>query len=204
MAKKSLEEFGYSMGMPYDTVKKNAQRGNIIRGTDGLIDTENPVNKVFYDKKTALKGTKSLQKESISKEKKAVAQPIGLTSVQKQYADLDLRTKIATAESKERENELRRIQLEKIAGSLLPVELCEKILVINIQSILKSFRSERENMASIFIERLGGSRKDLVEINSELDKMLDVAVKKAQKDATYEIVNAINDFQDVRGRGERK
>lgn len=201
MALKSLEEFGDSMGMPYDTVKKNAQRGNIIKGTDGLIDTENPKNKVFYDKKIALLGTKSVVKDDNTKEKKPVDKPIGQTASQKQYADLDLRTKVAVAEAKERENELKAIQLEKMAGKLLPVELCEKIVVINIQAILKGFRSEKETMTNIFVERFGGSRKDMVEINMELDKILEVVIKKAKKDAGFEIDNAVNEYQEIRGRG---
>ena len=112
--------------------------------------------------------------------------------------------RLAAAESKERESELKRIQLEKMAGNLLPVDLCEKIIVINIQSILKSFRSERENMSNIFVERLGGSRKDLVEINTALDKIMDVAISKAKKDAEHEIDGAVGIYQEVRSRGERK
>ena len=44
MAIVSLTEFAEMIGMSYDTVKKNAQRGKIIKGTDGKIDTDNAVN----------------------------------------------------------------------------------------------------------------------------------------------------------------
>ena len=204
MAILSLKEFGDSMGMPYDTTKKNAQRGNIIKGTDGKIDTENAVNRLFFDKQIALAGTKTTKSTSEIKEKNTVEKPTGLTASQKQYADLDLRTKIATAEAKERENELRRIQLEKIAGNLLPVDLCEKIIIINIQAVFKSFESEMENMASIYNEEFGGNRSTLVNIVKKQREVFARAIKKAQTDADYELKNAVDEFQDTRDRGQRK
>lgn len=207
MAIVSLQEFADSLGMPYDTAKKNAQRGNIVKGTDGKIDTENAVNKLFYEKKKSQissKPPKETKEKPESKQRKPVEKPTGLTATQQQYADIDLRTKIATAEAKERESELKRIQLEKMAGNLLPVDIVEKIVVINIQAILKGFRTERENMTSILIERFGGNRRDLVEINSMLDKAMDVVISKAEKEANFELEQAISVYQEVRSRGERK
>lgn len=204
MAIVSLKEFAELMGMPYNTAKINSQRGNIIKGTDGKIDTENAVNRLFFDKQKAKISTKPDKKVSEKAEpttKKRVERPTGLTANQKQYVDIDLRTKIATAEAKEREAELKRIQLEKMAGNLLPVDLVEKIVIINIHAILKGFRSERENMTSILIERFGGNRRDLVEINAMLDKSMDVVIKKAEKQANHELEQAISVYQDSKGKG---
>jgi hypothetical protein len=193
--------------MSYDTAKKNAQRGKIIKGTDGKIDTDNAVNRLFLDKKKAQNINKPnpvVAQNDVSKTKKPVERPTGLTAQQKQYADIDLRTKIAAAETKEREAELKRLQLEKLAGNLLPVDQVEKIIVVNVQAILKNFRSERDNMALVMVERFGGSRKDLVEITTALDKIMDVVISKAEKDANYELDIAVSQYQEVRSRGERK
>jgi hypothetical protein len=207
MAIVSLTEFAEMIGMSYDTAKKNAQRGKIIKGTDGKIDTDNAVNRLFLDKKKAQNINKPnpvVAQNDVSKTKKPVERPTGLTAQQKQYADIDLRTKIAAAETKEREAELKRLQLEKLAGNLLPVDQVEKIIVVNVQAILKNFRSERDNMALVMVERFGGSRKDLVEITTALDKIMDVVISKAEKDANYELDIAVSQYQEVRSRGERK
>ena len=207
MAIVSLTEFAEMIGMSYDTVKKNAQRGKIIKGTDGKIDTDNAVNRLFLDKKKAQNINKPnpvVAQNDVSKTKKPVERPTGLTAQQKQYADIDLRTKIAAAETKEREAELKRLQLEKLAGNLLPVDQVEKIIVVNVQAILKNFRSERDNMALVMVERFGGNRKDLVEITTALDKIMDVVISKAEKDANYELDIAVSQYQEVRSRGERK
>jgi hypothetical protein len=207
MAIVSLTEFAEMIGMSYDTAKKNAQRGKIIKGTDGKIDTDNAVNRLFLDKKKAQNINKPntvVAQNDVSKTRKPVERPTGLTAQQKQYADIDLRTKIAAAETKEREAELKRLQLEKLAGNLLPVDQVEKIIVVNVQAILKNFRSERDNMALVMVERFGGSRKDLVEITTALDKIMDVVISKAEKDANYELDIAVSQYQEVRSRGERK
>lgn len=200
MALLSIKEFGESLGMSYDTTKKNVSRGNIIKGTDGKIDTENAVNKLYFNTQIALSGTKKVKtvtkKEPKGDVKKAVSEkPKPLTKEQQVYVDIDLRKKVADAELAERGSEIKRIQLEKQAGNLLPLDLVEKCLVINVQSIIKGFKTERDNMSRIVVEKFGGTRKDLVEINLELDKILDLVVKKAKKDASFELENAINIYK---------
>lgn len=200
MAIVSLQEFADSLGMPYDTAKKNAQRGNIVRGTDGKIDTENPVNKVFFDKKKALISTKPVKEQSEKPTKKTVERVTGQTESQKQYLDLDLRTRIATAEAKEHESALKRMQLEKMAGNLLPVDLVENVLVINLQTIFKTFEGELENIASLFVT----DRKELTEVMTKQKELLAKVIEKAKSDAMHEIDNAIDEYKEVRSRGERK
>ena len=127
-----------------------------------------------------------------------------MTASQQVYTQLDLRTKIATAEAKENESELKRIQIDKIAGKLLPVELVEKIFTINIQGVFKTFEGELENIASIYVEVLGGSRTELAEIIGKQREVLAKAIQKAKDDAEHEIEIAVDDYKQVRSRGERK
>lgn len=207
MAKYKVKQFGDAYGIKESTVKSYVHRKQLQKDSDGFIDTEIDTNKLFI-MEMQLKINNGIVKksdESTSKIKTvAPEKPTGLTASQKAYADVDFRTREAQAQVKERESELKRIQLEKLAGNLLPLDLVEKCLVINIQAIIKGFKTERENMARVMVERFGGTRKDLVEINAELDKILDVAIKKAKKDAEFELDNAVSDYQEVRSRGERK
>ena len=200
MALLSIKEFGESIGMSYDTTKKNVSRGNIIKGTDGKIDTENAVNKLYFDNQIALGGLKKSKTTVINNQKRdekrqILDRPRLLTKDQQILVDIELRKKRADVDLVERSSELKRIQLEKQAGNLLPLDLVEKCLIINVQSIIKGFKTERDNMSRIVVEKFGGTRKDLVDINLELDKILDIVVKKAKKDASYELENAINTYK---------
>lgn len=203
MAKLKVKDFVETYDIKESTVKSYVHRKKLHKDAKGFIDTENPVNKLLISELKLKKATnkvgasnpKGKASEKVEKDK-----PTGLTESQKMYAEIDYRTRVATAESKEREAELKRIQLEKMAGNLLPVDLVQTILVINIQSLIKNFESELENMASIYVT----DRELLADTITKLKELLSKIVLKSKEDAMFEIENAINEYQEVRSRGERK
>lgn len=122
----------------------------------------------------------------------------------KDLLDYDLRQRRANAEYKERESELKKMQLEKIAGNTLPLDLTKTILKINCQAILVQFLSSIENMVAVTVEELGGVRSDNVRITNELKKIFKKTVETCEKNAEREIENAVQEYSEVRSRGERK
>lgn len=204
MAKLKVKDFVDAYDIKESTVKSYLHRKKLHKDADGFIDTENPINKLLISELKLKIETnqvgKSNDEKTITVKKSNTVNTNGLTESQKQYADIDYRTRVATAETKEREAELKRIQLEKMAGNLLPVELVQSILVINIQNLIKNFEGELENMASIYI-----TDRELLSIATTKQKeLLAKIVLKSKEDAMFEIENSINEYQEVRGRGERK
>lgn len=199
MPKFKTKEFADAYGIKESTVKSYIFRKQLQRDANGLIDTENDRNKLFIlEMQLKPSGKKKIEKEVVSKSKKEVQQKISFE--EKQIIDLDHRKRIAETEAKERESELKRIQLEKIAGNLMPVELVEKILVINIQSIFKNFESEIENLARVYVP----DRDLLAQAISDQKELLSKIIAKTKEDSSIEIENAINEYQETRSRGERK
>ena len=199
MPKFKTKEFADAYGIKESTVKSYIFRKQLQRDANGLIDTENDRNKLFIlEMQLKPSGKKKVEKEVVSKSKKEVQQKISFE--EKQIIDLDHRKRIAETEAKERESELKRIQLEKIAGNLMPVELVEKILVINIQSIFKNFESEMENLARVYVP----DRDLLAQAISDQKELLSKIIAKTKEDSSVEIENAINEYQETRSRGERK
>lgn len=199
MPKFKTKEFADAYGIKESTVKSYIFRKQLQRDANGLIDTENDRNKLFIlEMQLKPSGKKKVETEVVSKSKKEVQQKISFE--EKQIIDLDHRKRIAETEAKERESELKRIQLEKIAGNLMPVELVEKILVINIQSIFKNFESEMENLARVYVP----DRDLLAQAISDQKELLSKIIAKTKEDSSIEIENAINDYQETRSRGERK
>lgn len=207
MSKYKIKEFAKAYGIKESTVKSYVHRGQLQKDADHYIDTEIDKNKLFImemELKVATNKVEKVADDKPSRARRVSEDPTGLNKIQKEFADIELRKKRADLDLVERGAELKRIQLEKAAGNLLPVDLVERVLVINLQSIIKSFDTELENISNVLVERFGGSRKDLVEITKEQRDILGRIIAKAKKDAEFEIENAINDFQDNRGRGERK
>lgn len=120
------------------------------------------------------------------------------------FQQLELRKKEADVLLVERTSELKQIQLEKIAGNTLPLDITTNLLKINLQSIFKTFSIEMENMATISVETLGGSRADLVKITNAQNIMLKKIVETAKINANQEIEIYLQEYSETRSRGERK
>lgn len=204
MSKLSIKEFASAVGIKDGTIRQHIKRKLLQKGEDGLIDTDLDLNSRYIQEKTNGAGLFKASIKVIEKEISPKNEVPKITESQKLYNSIDLRTRIATAEAKEKEVELKNIQIEKIAGKLLPVELVEKIFTINIQGVFKTFEGELENIASIYVEVLGGSRKELAEVIGKQREILSKAIQKAKEDAEYEIDTAIQEYKEVRSRGERK
>lgn len=120
------------------------------------------------------------------------------------FLQIEIRKKLADVKLQERKAELSQIELEKKAGNTLPLDLVRKIEVINFQSILNTFLLEAKNMATVMVEKFGGTRTDVVEIETKLNQIFKRTVETTKKNIEKEIENAVLEFSEVRSRGERK
>lgn len=218
MSKLNTKEFSAAVGVKYGTVKAHISRGKLERDDEGYIDTTTEKNRRYIMDQTNGKGLYKNKPEPISSESsqkpaKDPAQKVMKFTDErsaeqkardKLYDDIDLRKKKAELNKAERDAELKKLEIEKKAGRLLPIELVQKILMINIQTIFRTFEGESENIAGIFSEVLGGDRKTLAEIVTRQKKSLSVAIKKAKEDSLVEIEQAIEEYAETRSRGERK
>lgn len=194
---------------------------NIVINKKEVVIPEKTVDLAVGGKKnklsdSAAKGNSVHTVETEKKEPELVVEkPIKLTAAEKnelkdsarqrrELLDYDLRQRKANAEYKERESELKQMQLEKIAGNTLPLDLTKKILKINCQAILVQFLSSVENMVAVTVEELGGVRADNVRITNELKKIFKKTVENCEKNADREIENAVAEYSEIRARGERK
>lgn len=116
----------------------------------------------------------------------------------------ELRKKEAEVVLKEREAELKQWELEKKAGSTLPVNMIEKVIAINFKAIFKSIKSQSKNIAMVMVQQLGGSKEDLDSILEQLDEILDGTVKDAEKKSSVDLEKLLDEYSEIRSRGERK
>ncbi|MBO0323038.1 hypothetical protein J0X14_12085 [Muricauda sp. CAU 1633] len=207
------KQLAEAIGINLPTLRKHIQRDK-LRKSGKFIDTEFPLNNEYIITQTNGKGLdlnkvekreikqlKDVGNLSPAKSNKAIEVEPTKT---KEYDSFELRKRKADAEKAERDNELKKIEIQKKMGKLMPVELMEKILVINVQSVFRSFEAEAENIASTYCEILGGDRSHLSEMTKRMREHLDASIKKTKKIAFREIKIAINDYAEVRSRGERK
>jgi len=118
---------------------------------------------------------------------------------------LEKRKRKADVIKAETDSELKKLQLEKMMGKLIPVDLMQGILKINIQNIFMSFDNELVNIASIYCDVMaGGDRSKLSDIVHKMRENLGRIISDTKLNAAKEIEGVINEYSEVRSRGERK
>jgi hypothetical protein len=116
----------------------------------------------------------------------------------------EVRKKEAEVKLVERNAELKQYELEKKAGNTLPLDMIEKVIAVNYKAVFKSVHSQIKNIAMVMVQQLGGSKEDLNSILIEMENLLDTTVKDSKKKAKVDIDKLIEEYSEVRSRGERK
>ena len=246
MALVTREEFAVLCKTTVGIVNTNVSREKItVSGK--LIDTLNPLNKVFMKlykarasekarggvkSKPAARQTKPKQYEPLTNveyindiyndivEKidgngNKTFEPYESAANKKQRAkqnkddgesvDFERRKKVADALKAEWQAEKEQLQVEKMMGNLMPVDLVEEIIRINIQDIFKTFENDLINVASIYCDILaGGDREKLSKLVATLRQHLTRNVDRVKQTAAKQVESCINEYSETRSRGERK
>ncbi|MES2287240.1 MAG: hypothetical protein V4547_16230 [Bacteroidota bacterium] len=121
-----------------------------------------------------------------------------------EYTGWELRKKIADTLKAERAAEKAQLEIEKMMGNLMPVELVMQILTVNIKDIFLTFETDLENLASIYCDILaGGDRTKLAQIMVKLREKLTSNIKRVETTAAKEVDNIVNEYSQQRGVGQR-
>jgi len=77
-------------------------------------------------------------------------------------------------------------------------------MAINYKAIFKSFHSQLKNIASTMVQNLGGTKDDLNAIMIELEQALNHIKETSKENSNDDIERLIEEYSQVRSRGERK
>jgi hypothetical protein len=226
----SRKEYAAISKTTVSNVNVYVRRGKVIVEDNGLVDTENPINKMttnnwikLHFEKEEQRKLDALRKEAQEKvqskneikgyEKPKVEKAVKRgrkpkTKVDKHTEELlsmEQRKKRADTLLQERKAELEKLKLDKMAGKLIPVDLVFQVLNIHNKSIFATFQSDVENLASVFCEILAeGDRSKLSDVTQKISEKLVETVKKSKELAELELDNAVAEYAETRSRGERK
>lgn len=124
--------------------------------------------------------------------------------INKSFLELEKRKKEAEVSLVERNAELKQWELEKKAGNTLPLNMIENVIDINFKAIYKTNFSLANNVAYVVVNQLGGTKEDLHRIRQELENVFDKTVKDTENKAALDIQKLIDEYSEIRSRGERK
>lgn len=118
--------------------------------------------------------------------------------------EIDIAKRQADLHNVQRTAEIKQMQLEKIMGNTLPLDQVMSIMAINYKAIFKSFHAQLKNIASTMVQNLGGTKDDLNAIMIELEQSLNHIKETARENSNDDIEKLIEEYSQVRSRGERK
>ena len=224
----SPKDFAKAIGIKYTTLRSHLNRKKVYKSGD-FIDTDYNLNQLYINDQTNGKGidlsrinakenavqdpkteTKPKSNKTKTTAKPKVEHPADVktdSSVSQEdimHHSFNLRKKRADAEKAEKDNELKSLEIAKKMGELMPIEMVEKILMVNIRTLVRESVNEWENIGSVYCEILGGNRSHLSQMVEQMNKHMDKLVKEVKKKAGDEIKQVIKDYTEVRSRGQRK
>jgi hypothetical protein len=172
-----------------DFEKVNDSEGSV--NSSPTVETQKTTKKIIKETAPVL----SVEERKIMLEQKKHNQVL---------LDFEKRKREAEVKLIERNAELKQWELEKKAGNTLPLDMIEKVIGINYKAVFKSIHSQTKNIAMVMVQQLGGSKDDLNSIMIELENILDKTVKDAEKKSNVDIEKLIEEYSEIRSRGERK
>jgi len=174
-------------------ISKNIKNNNPSDSKEKMLTSHTVETKIIPEKKVVEKLTPE-QKRDLAEQKKA----------NDLLLSFEMRRKEAEVKVVERNAELKQYELEKKAGNTLPLDMIEKVIAVNYKAVFKSIHSQIKNIAMVMVQQLGGSKEDLNSILIEMENLLDTTVKDSKKKAKVDIDKLIDEYSEVRSRGERK
>lgn len=214
MARISRRDYAALCGVPYNSVNMAVTRGHVHVDPDKKIDLEHPKNVKFRKRQEKRKKKEQAQKELLGKQEETTTKKAGTGDVKRRSAK-DLKESAeyrkwardkekALTVKAQREAELKTLQVEKMMGKLIPVDLVHQILKINIQNIFISFENELVNIASIYCDIMaGGDRAKLSAVITEMRENLERIIKDTKENSQKEIEGVIDEYSETRNRGEK-
>lgn len=168
-------ELAKALEIKVSTINVNFKRGNLFRNENKKFDIEHPINKVWIENQKAKGKIFSIDRiYSNESDNNTSPKEQGPKNDNKpikniQINALALRKEKAATLLKEKEAEKRSLDVAKMLGALIPFDLVKSMNIYTIETLRTTFLQFTNNIANIYVQKLDGSDKDLVEIKEKID-----------------------------------
>lgn len=226
LEKFTIKQFAKAMDLTNAYVSTYCNRGKLLVDSEGYIDVTEPNNKTWILKMLDKGKTFDMNRLYVTKDAKK-GRPIG--STKEKPIVVSTPTPIITttpipAVSEERmntfnlaaektkleveklrqQNHIDFLKIQKIEGALVPVDAVQDVFLWAIDTMHNTYQQELVGTANLYVQILGGDHAKF----SELLKKITISLNKVKEEARENIIKGvegvIEEYQEVRGRGERK
>lgn len=212
--------FAKALGVSNSYVQVNVERGKLVLNDQELIDITEPLNAIFIQnaetsgKKFDINRVTQSEKEKVIKAPKLItdSKPMeqeeeivkpqkGKVSKNQELVEKKFKLEV---EKLGHETKLKELQKMKLEGSLVPVDAAENLFIYVIETFHSTYQQEIQSLTDIFKNTLDIPHKKYVEIKKEIDSALLIIKETAKENVKNGVENLVHEYQEVRGRGEKK
>ena len=110
--------------------------------------------------------------------------------------ELAIRKSVADVLKVERDAEKKKLEIEILQGKLMPIELVEQILSINLNIVFKEFEASIFSQVQMFIP--SNDREEIASATEKIRFSLADVIQKAREESSDQIEAVINDYSQAR------
>ena len=212
--------FAKALGVSNSYVQVNVERGKLVLNDQELIDITEPLNAIFIqnaetsgkkfdinrvtqsEKEKVIKAPKLIiESKPMEQEEETIKPQKGKGSKNQELVEKKFKLEV---EKLGHETKLKELQKMKLEGSLVPVDAAENLFIYVIETFHSTYQQEIQSLTDIFKNTLDIPHKKYVEIKKEIDSALLIIKETAKENVKNGVENLVHEYQEVRGRGEKK
>lgn len=194
MALHSKKEFAELCGMPSKSLSVYISRGHVLVEND-QIDDKNAVNAAFREKHGAKAGRKQ---SKAAPEKKSTAK----SQADEGYIQTLRDKALEDLESKRVNTELKRLEIKKKMGQVVPTEDVKQLFVLHSENIKSAYVEASDNLIVIFSNKGGLNATDISEMRKKFVDLVNSAIDKAIAGTRSNLQTLVAEFSEKRGVGQ--
>jgi hypothetical protein len=190
-------------GMPSKDLSKYITRKKVAVGDDGLINDQIEQNAAFLAKRRSMKG--DITADDVSPNyarpaaKKSATKPTGdadersetLYGIDKRRRELDI-------ETKQRDLELKNMEIDKRMGRLIPVDHVKIIFGTHARSITTAMSQLLDGHLIEISKRAKFTAEEMATMRGSMRDKMNDAIKRAVDDSKRSVESAIKEFVTIR------
>jgi len=188
------------------TVASWIKRGKLIVDDEKLIDISLQHNKAWLDQKQS-EGLEfdlnRIYKKEVKK-RRNTDKPLPELKSKSEIAEIQKKKLQLEVKRLEKSNRLDQIKIEKAEGKLIPTDAAQHLFISSVMTIKALYKQDVEKVANIFKKRLEMTDEQYTEILRELTRAIDAIHTNVRTTLIEGIEGIVEDYQEVRGRGESK
>lgn len=117
---------------------------------------------------------------------------------------VELKQKEATLKKTGKDILLAELKIQKQQGQLIPFDAAKSVFLYAIESMRNIYLQETRGVANIFVQITGADHNKFIQLQKDLSEKIEDIQKSVKDELIINLDKIVEEYKEVRGRGESK